>query len=32
SEPGEVTTKIYKIRTGIQYLDLEDEFDWITKV
>lgn len=32
SEPGEVTKKIYKILTGIQYLDIEDEFGWITKV
>jgi len=31
SEPGEVTKKIYKILTGIQYLDIEDEFGWITK-
>ena len=32
SEPGEITKKIYKILTGIQYLDIEDEFGWITKV
>ncbi|MFW9894429.1 MAG: branched-chain amino acid aminotransferase [Candidatus Thorarchaeota archaeon] len=31
-EPGEITTKIYKLLTGIQYLDIEDEFGWITKV
>ena len=32
SEPGEFTKKIYKLLTGIQYLDIEDEFGWITKV
>jgi branched-chain amino acid aminotransferase len=31
-EPGEITKKIYEILTGIQYLDSEDEFGWITKV
>ncbi|MFX1419298.1 MAG: branched-chain amino acid aminotransferase [Promethearchaeota archaeon] len=31
-EPGEITNKIYELLTGIQRLDLEDEFGWITKV
>jgi branched-chain amino acid aminotransferase len=31
-EPGEITKKIYELLTGIQYLDSEDEFGWITKV
>ncbi|MHA2179881.1 MAG: branched-chain amino acid aminotransferase [Promethearchaeota archaeon] len=31
-EPGEITKQIYKLLKGIQYLDLEDEFGWITKV
>lgn len=29
-EPGEVTSKLYKLLTGIQRLDIEDEFGWIT--
>lgn len=31
-EPGEITKKIYELLTGIQYLDIDDEFRWITKV
>ncbi|MHA1931506.1 MAG: branched-chain amino acid aminotransferase [Promethearchaeota archaeon] len=31
-EPGEITKQIYELLKGIQYLDLEDEFGWITKV
>ncbi len=31
-EPGEVTKKIYDLLTGIQRLEIEDEFNWITKV
>ncbi|MFX1571356.1 MAG: branched-chain amino acid aminotransferase [Promethearchaeota archaeon] len=31
-EPGELTKKLYKILTGIQRLDIEDEFGWIVKV
>ena len=31
-EPGEVTKKIYELLTGIQRLDIEDEFGWIVKV
>ena len=31
-EPGKITTKIYEVLTGIQRLDIEDEFGWITKV
>jgi branched-chain amino acid aminotransferase len=31
-EPGDVTKKIYELLTGIQRLDIEDEFGWITKV
>lgn len=31
-EPGEVATKIYELLTGIQRLDIEDDFGWITKV
>jgi branched-chain amino acid aminotransferase len=31
-EPGEFTKQIYELLKGIQYLDLEDEFGWITKV
>ncbi len=29
-EPGEITSKLYKLLTGIQRLDIEDEFGWIT--
>ncbi|MFX1388779.1 MAG: branched-chain amino acid aminotransferase [Promethearchaeota archaeon] len=32
SEPGEITKKMYELLTGIQRLDIEDEFGWITKV
>jgi branched-chain amino acid aminotransferase len=31
-EPGEVTRKLYELLTGIQRLDIEDEFDWVVKV
>ena len=31
-EPGEITTKLYEILTGIQRLDIEDEFGWIVKI
>lgn len=31
-EPGEITTKLYEILTGIQRLEIEDEFGWIVKV
>ena len=31
-EPGEVTRKLYELLTGIQRLNIEDEFNWITKV
>ncbi|MFW9988505.1 MAG: branched-chain amino acid aminotransferase [Candidatus Odinarchaeota archaeon] len=31
-EPGEVAKKIYELLTGIQRLDIEDEFGWIIKV
>ncbi|MFX1348839.1 MAG: branched-chain amino acid aminotransferase [Promethearchaeota archaeon] len=31
-EPGEITNKMYELLTGIQRLEIEDEFDWITKV
>ncbi|MHA2473844.1 MAG: branched-chain amino acid aminotransferase [Promethearchaeota archaeon] len=31
-EPGEFTKKLYKLLTGIQYLEIEDEFGWIVKV
>ncbi len=31
-EPGEITNKLYKLLTGIQRLEIEDEFGWITKV
>ncbi|MFX1377199.1 MAG: branched-chain amino acid aminotransferase [Promethearchaeota archaeon] len=30
--PGEITTKLYEILTGIQRLEIEDEFGWIIKV
>ncbi len=30
--PGEITTKLYEILTGIQRLEIEDEFGWIVKV
>ncbi|MFX1324405.1 MAG: branched-chain amino acid aminotransferase [Promethearchaeota archaeon] len=30
--PGEITTKLYELLTGIQRLEIEDEFGWIVKV
>ncbi|MBD3254087.1 MAG: branched-chain amino acid aminotransferase [Candidatus Lokiarchaeota archaeon] len=27
-EPGKITTQLYKLLTGIQRLDIEDEFEW----
>jgi branched-chain amino acid aminotransferase len=31
-EPGEITRKLYEVLTGIQRLDIEDEFGWVAKV
>jgi len=31
-EPGEITTKLYEILTGIQRLEIEDKFGWMVKV
>ncbi len=31
-EPGELTLKLYKLLTGIQRLEIKDEFGWIIKV
>ncbi|MFX1393277.1 MAG: branched-chain amino acid aminotransferase [Promethearchaeota archaeon] len=31
-KPGKITLKLYNILTGIQRLDLKDEFEWIVKV
>ncbi len=31
-EPGEVTKRIYELLTGIQRLDIEDIYGWMTKV
>ncbi len=31
-EAGEITRKLYELLTGIQRLDIEDEFNWIMKV
>jgi branched-chain amino acid aminotransferase len=31
-EPGEITNKMYKLLTGIQRLEIEDDFGWMTKV
>ena len=31
-QPGENTTKLYNLLTGIQKLELKDEFNWIHKV
>ena len=31
-EPGEITTKLYKLLTGIQRMDIDDEFNWIVKI
>lgn len=32
NNPGEITTKLYTLLTGIQKLDLPDEYNWITKI
>jgi len=32
TEPGEITRKLYELLTGIQYLEIEDEFGWIFKI
>ncbi|MFX0106279.1 MAG: branched-chain amino acid aminotransferase [Candidatus Hodarchaeota archaeon] len=31
-EPGEITKKLYKLLTGIQRVEIEDDFGWITKL
>ncbi|MFX1424900.1 MAG: branched-chain amino acid aminotransferase [Promethearchaeota archaeon] len=31
-EPGEITTNLYEILTGIQRLEIEDEFGWVVKI
>jgi len=31
-EPGEITSKLFELLTGIQRLNIKDEFGWITKV
>lgn len=31
-EPGEITNKLYELLTGIQRVEIEDEFGWIIKV
>lgn len=31
-EPGEITRKLYELLTGIQRLDIEDEFGWVVKI
>jgi len=31
-EPGVITKKLYELLTGIQRLDIEDNYGWITKV
>jgi len=31
-EPGELTVKLYELLTGIQRLEIKDEFGWIIKV
>ena len=31
-EPGEITVKLYKLLTGIQRLEIEDEFGWVVKI
>ncbi len=31
-EPGEITVKLYKLLTGIQRLEIDDEFGWVVKV
>ena len=32
SKPGDITVKLYNLLTGIQRLELEDEFGWVMKV
>jgi len=31
-KPGEITSKLYELLTGIQRLDIEDEFGWIIRI
>lgn len=31
-EPGEITTELYDYLTGLQRLEIEDDFAWVTKV
>lgn len=31
-KPGEITRKLYELLTGIQRLDIEDEYGWVVKV
>ena len=31
-EPGEITVKLYKLLTGIQRLEIEDDFGWVVKI
>jgi len=31
-EPGEITRKLYNLLTGIQRLEIDDEFGWIVKI
>jgi len=31
-KPGKITTQLYELLTGIQRLDIEDEYNWIVKV
>ena len=31
-EPGEITTKLYKLLTGIQRKEIEDDFGWVVEV
>jgi len=31
-EPGEITKKLYNLLTGIQRLEIDDEFGWVVKV
>jgi branched-chain amino acid aminotransferase len=31
-EPGEITRKLYELLTGIQRLDIADEYNWVTKI
>jgi len=31
-EPGEITRKLYNLLTGIQRLEIDDDFGWIVKV